>query len=1168
MRRGDSAPDTIVFFGAFVFWAVILLWSSPARADAVLCYDNIGGYTSCMNGGTCLNNGTIGAACNCTASLYWEGNDCTVSINDCPIEPEDFCCARGTCADQTGGYTCNCAGQRYNGSLCDDPIAICPDAYGACSPPATCVSSLNSSIPYTCNCSNELGPLGPVFNGEFCHLSISYCLVLDPCVANNTLGCSNLAGDYLCHCIEGSGWTGKNCSTETNECDPDPCGPNSLACDDHHLGYVCHCKDGWNGVNCTNNIDDCIGVTCPSGTFCFDQVDAYQCIAPGPCPPIDICEHNTGCQEFNATNGTMIGHNCDCYRFRPDVFGGSEFLIPYHNGQLCENDIDSCEAYGALYYASPCPGGNTCRDRSGGFTCDAAASDGHCENGATQLELLYSYNTEDPETLATPADCLCSGGWHGVNCTLDDDECLFDPCDIGKVCVNMEGTYYCANLPGPCPGNPPCAHDGICNPVFAINGTEVAHDCYCGYYGVPIWGGKRCEVSINSCTAGPNPCPANRTCLYSVGGFDCGCVVDDGHCGSHGRCLGSHHTWLLPYQNYSGNGICICDAGYEGTNCTQDYDACAHHGLFGGCGVHADCMDEPPPSPNRICACHAGYDHNSPGDGTPCDFEINECDPNPCFNEAPCTDLLAGYNCTCKPGFNGTRCEFNINDCTPSSCNGHGTCHDGNNTFTCTCNLGYTGSTCNTNPDNCTVSSCNGHGTCHDGLNTFTCTCNVGYTGPTCAVNPNNCTVNSCSGHGTCHDGLNTFTCGCDSGYTGPTCAVSIGDCYEGYCANDGVCVDGENDATCDCKPGSTGANCEIAVNECTSNPTGNMCAKTHRPCFEAAAEPDRYHGYICGKNATDVNPCQHFTTIFWYYNATDAFVETKCEYGAGNGCAGWTGSLCETDVDECLVNECANGGNCTNGLPTQFICTCAAGWTGPTCEEDINECDANPCEHDGICSEGGTPGTFTCCCVGGWEGPTCSQNHDDCTVGYCLHNGTCVDGIQSKTCDCTGTGWTGTTCQVRSLLYGSDCKQFALTGVAHNERPPRWVFQVLNTVVEDNLCLDIIAPQRAFDVLRTLNAYLYRVPIPRIDYQNTSSDPYLNLFQRFTFTSISTLDLTRPPDNTLDHLRIVRICMDIDTDRASFQLYLKDYQNRVVMCRMFTRQELIPVTAISDSIV
>ena len=37
--------------------------------------------------------------------------------------------------------------------------------------------------------------------------------------------------------------------------------------------------------------------------------------------------------------------------------------------------------------------------------------------------------------------------------------------------------------------------------------------------------------------------------------------------------------------------------------------------------------------------------------------DIDECNSNPCQNEATCHDHVNSYSCICAAGFNGTNCE-------------------------------------------------------------------------------------------------------------------------------------------------------------------------------------------------------------------------------------------------------------------------------------------------------------------------------------------------------------------------------------------------------------------------------------------------------------------------------------------------------------------------------
>lgn len=44
------------------------------------------------------------------------------------------------------------------------------------------------------------------------------------------------------------------------------------------------------------------------------------------------------------------------------------------------------------------------------------------------------------------------------------------------------------------------------------------------------------------------------------------------------------------------------------------------------------------------------------------------------------------------------------------------------------------------------------------------------------------------------------------------------------------------------------------------------------------------------------------------------------------------TGRDCETDIDECAVNPCRNGGECVDRI-ARFKCICPVGYSGTLCE-------------------------------------------------------------------------------------------------------------------------------------------------------------------------------------------------------------------------------------------
>jgi hypothetical protein len=65
------------------------------------------------------------------------------------------------------------------------------------------------------------------------------------------------------------------------------------------------------------------------------------------------------------------------------------------------------------------------------------------------------------------------------------------------------------------------------------------------------------------------------------------------------------------------------------------------------------------------------------------------------------------------------------------------------------------------------------------------------------------------------------------------------------------------------------------------------------------------------------------------------------------------------------------NTASCVNlANPNRFVCTCAAGFTGTLCQTELNECSSNPCRNGGSCVD--RINGFTCSCVGAFSGSLC----------------------------------------------------------------------------------------------------------------------------------------------------------------------------------------------------
>ena len=73
--------------------------------------------------------------------------------------------------------------------------------------------------------------------------------------------------------------------------------------------------------------------------------------------------------------------------------------------------------------------------------------------------------------------------------------------------------------------------------------------------------------------------------------------------------------------------------------------------------------------------------------GANCEFDVDECEPEPCLNGGQCLDLINDFRCVCPHGTTGERCETNDNDCAAADdlCHHGGTCVDGVGTYSCQC---------------------------------------------------------------------------------------------------------------------------------------------------------------------------------------------------------------------------------------------------------------------------------------------------------------------------------------------------------------------------------------------------------------------------------------------------------------------------------------------------
>lgn len=86
----------------------------------------------------------------------------------------------------------------------------------------------------------------------------------------------------------------------------------------------------------------------------------------------------------------------------------------------------------------------------------------------------------------------------------------------------------------------------------------------------------------------------------------------------------------------------------------------------------------------------------------------------------------------------------------------------------------------------------------------------------------------------------------------------------------------------------------------------------------------------------------------------------------------GFTGVLCEQNIDECDQGPC-HYGVCKDGIAT-FSCECNPGYTGSICNIQVEECHSNPCQNGARCID--LVDAYQCNCPQGTSGKLTQQKH------------------------------------------------------------------------------------------------------------------------------------------------------------------------------------------------
>ncbi|XP_059483774.1 fat-like cadherin-related tumor suppressor homolog isoform X2 [Neocloeon triangulifer] len=150
---------------------------------------------------------------------------------------------------------------------------------------------------------------------------------------------------------------------------------------------------------------------------------------------------------------------------------------------------------------------------------------------------------------------------------------------------------------------------------------------------------------------------------------------------------------------------------------------------------------------------------------------------------------------------------------------------------------------------------------------------------------------------------------------------LPAGVCGSQPCQNGGTCKEVGNTYKCLCHARFTGLSCEVDLDPCASNPClhGGRCLATPRSDYVCECLP-RLSGKRCEYGRfCNPNPCRNGGVC----EEGDSAPMCKCK--------GFTGELCNVDVDECAHSPCLNGATCINEFGN-FRCLCPPNATGHLC--------------------------------------------------------------------------------------------------------------------------------------------------------------------------------------------------------------------------------------------
>ena len=213
--------------------------------------------------------------------------------------------------------------------------------------------------------------------------------------------------------------------------------------------------------------------------------------------------------------------------------------------------------------------------------------------------------------------------------------------------------------------------------------------------------------------------------------------------------------------------------------------------------------------------------------------------------------------------------------------------------------------------------------------------------------------------------------CVCANGYEGSMCEKRKSICDSQPCVNGGTCLEQtETVFKCACAPGFSGPLCNTPADICRGKALGELVAHPNMSDSFVTC----VHGGHFKVNDRSTEKKLFALSMFYFANFNRKHKVKRCPVGlVFNAYA----NRCDYDDLEpdtkCSQNFCQNGGTCEHISIDQFVCNCPLGYTGVMCETNIDECLGYVCGMNGKCVD--LINGLVCICGDGYYGHDCLLN-------------------------------------------------------------------------------------------------------------------------------------------------------------------------------------------------